>query len=307
MYGRGTKLSNGEIAPAAGGVVCRMVAACLALCVAGCIPSLSGPDRLYPISAEIGAITDQASLLPDFRAYSVMPETQRVFYRNAIIDARMYAIDLQYSEYEAALTHERQEADFATAAANIGLTSTSTLIASVQAKNILTSVAGGLTGVNAAYGDKVLLNRTIQVLENQMRGARAKIATKIIAGSKLSSRDYGLGMALSDLEEYYRAGTITGALIDVTDTVSKETTLQKDRKDSYVISYGFASDDAAKKLRAYWKPNGKLNAAHRDNLIALLVGKLHVTDPLSAVLDLPEFASVRVQLLQLAIEKGFIQ
>jgi hypothetical protein len=163
----------------------------------------------------------------------------------------MYAIDLNYFLGEADETHERQEAEFLAAAANIGLTSASVLTPAVSTKNILTGIAGGITGVNAAYGDKVLLNKTIQVLQSQMRAERARVAVKLYAGMKLPASQYGLGMALSDLEAYYRAGTITGALIDLSNSVGVDAVQAKLAKDSFVVDYGYAVDTTATSLRAF--------------------------------------------------------
>jgi hypothetical protein len=269
----------------------------------GCLPSLSEPNRLYPVSAETKAISGQIDL-PDFRYYLGLSESQKQQYRNTIIDARMYAVDLNYYAAEADETHERQEAEFAAAAANIGLTSASVLVPSVQTKNILTGIAGGITGANAAYDDKVLLSKTIRVLQNQMRAERARVAVKLFAGMKLPASGYGLGMALSDLEAYYRAGTITGALLDLTNTVSTEATQAKLEKDTFVVSYGYAVDDVAISLRAYVYPNGKQDATAYKNIQALLPAG--VTDPLSQVLRLPHIAAVRTQLRQRAIAAGYI-
>ena len=135
----------------------------------------------------------------------------------------MYAIDLAFSKYEAELTHERQDVAFAGDLANLGLTGAIPLVGAGQTKNVLGAVASGLTGVRTSYNDDIILNRTIQILQDQMEATRARISVQIIA--KLSSRStsiYTLAMALSDLEDYYKAGTLTGALLDVSSNVSQD-------------------------------------------------------------------------------------
>jgi hypothetical protein len=49
---------------------------------------------------------------------------------------------------------------------------------------------------------------------------------------KCDIASYPVGMALSDLEAYYRAGTVPAALIGLTKTVSKAETDAKANKDS---------------------------------------------------------------------------
>ncbi len=223
----------------------------------------------------------------------------------------MYAIDLGYYAYEAGLTHERQEAEFITTASNIGLTTASVLVPAVQTKDILTGIAGGITGVNAAYDDKVLLNKTIQLLQIQMRAARSQIALKIYAAMKLPATEYTLGMAMSDLEDYYRAGTMAGALIDVSNTVSGNANAANAAKNSYVVSYGFAADNTATVLQSYVYPSGMTNKpepiayANLTKLLSQLSPP--VTDPLSRVLIMSNFASARTQLLSKARSAGYIK
>lgn len=282
----------------------------LAASVAGCLPSLTEPERLYPASTETGLIRDEVGV-PDFKYFAQLTDGQRVTYRNAIIDARMYAIDLNYFTYEANLTHERQEADFATASSTIALTAASVLVGPVQTKNILTGAAGAITGANQAYDDKVLLNKTMQVLQTQMRAERNRVAIKIYRSMQLSAASYTLGMAMSDVEDYYRAGTMTGALIDVSNTVSDEANSAKAAKYSFTISHGFATDTLATSLQAYVYPNGMVNPPNRTaygNLTTILAQlSPPVQDPLSRVLIEPSFAGVRQQLQAKARAAGFIK
>jgi hypothetical protein len=291
-------------------LVHAVVVAILTAGLAGCLPSLSEPDRLYPPQAEVATIRDEISV-PNFQYFASLTDAQKVIYRNAIIDARMYVIDLYYSDYEGRLTRERQESDFAADSANIALTATSVLVGPVQTKDILTGVAGGITGINSAYGDKVLLSKTIQVLQIQMRAERNRIATKIYNAMQLSAAQYTLGMAMSDIEDYYRAGTVPGALIDVSNTVSNEAISAKAAKTVYTISSGFATDNAAMILQGYAYPNGLLNlpnTTNAKNLVNLLIAMSPpVSDPLSQVLTDPRFATVRQQLLANARSKGFIK
>jgi len=283
--------------------------------LAGCLPSLTEPERLYPANSEVALIRDEMIRdqinVPDFKYFSQLTGAQKVIYRNAIIDARMYAIDLSYFAYEANLTRERQEADFAAASSNIGLTAASVLVGPVQTKNILTGVAGSITGINQAYDDKVLLNKTMQVLQTQMRAERNRVATKLYKSMQLSATDYTLGMAMSDLEDYYRAGTVTGALIDVSNTVSDEANSAKAAKNSFTISHGFATDTLANSLQAYVYPKGMINPPDRTayaNLTKLLAQlSPPVQDPLSRILIEPGFASVRQQLLSKARAAGFVK
>jgi hypothetical protein len=274
-------------------------------CLSGCLASFSSPERLYPVNVEMAALRSQPDLIPDFKYYAnLSSDVPRVLYRNGLIEARLRAIDIQYSVYEEALTEERQASELLAGAATIALTGTSALISPVATKDILTQVAGGITGINGVFNDKVLLSKTIQVLEHQMRAERDRVSAKIYAGMRLSSIDYSLSMGLADTEDYYRAGTLAGALIDINQTVSREAAAAKASKDTFVVSYGFAADDAANLIRLYVWPGGKLNPDRQKNIQALLK-QLGNPAPLGIVLRNPEFIETRNSLRILAGKAGY--
>ncbi|RWE78123.1 hypothetical protein [Mesorhizobium sp.] len=181
--------------------------------LAGCLPSLSdGPPRLVSVAEETQALRQTVGF-PDLTNTSSA-------YRNAYVTTRMYAIDLAYSQYEASLTHERQDVSFIADVTNIGLTGTASLAGAAETKAILAGIAAGLTGAKSSYTNDILFSRTVEVLQTQMRANRAEVATRIIGNLKKPTAVYPIQFALSDLEDYYRAGTLSGAMIAVGSTVA---------------------------------------------------------------------------------------
>ena len=188
---------------------------CAAMTLGGCLPSTrEGPDRLFPIADETAAIKSAVQTADLF--------SQSAGYRNSYVLARMYAADLAYYQYEASLTHERQDVSFASDVVNIGLTSAVPLVSAKATKDVLGAAASALTGIRNAYDDDILLNRTIQILQGEMRANRAQVASTIYLRLKRSISNYPMPLALSDLEDYYRAGTISGALLAVSTNVAHE-------------------------------------------------------------------------------------
>lgn len=209
----------------------------------------------------------------------------------------MYAIDVQYFAFETALTQERQQLGFLSTVTNIGLTGTASLITPVVTKNILTAIAAGLTGTKAAFNDEILLNRTIQVLQSQMRGNRSRKASLILSRLGSPSSVYPLGLALSDLEEYYQAGTITSALLDVTGAVAQETINAKYEKEGAVVIARPASDETRRVLVGLLYPKGR-PAGMDPNLRAYLrelLGPDAVFLP-QFIVD-PQYAMVRLNMI----------
>jgi hypothetical protein len=200
--------------------------------LSGCLrpAALSEPDRLYPVAEElepVKVVYDDKGLWANY-----MASADRTAFRNEIITARMYAIDVNYTEYEVRLTREGAEFDLATALANNGLTTASTLVADPASKSILSGAASFVGFSGTAVNEKLLLKQTIQNIESGMRQARNEQAAVIYANMRCSARDYPLGMALSDVELYYRAGTFASGLIKVTENISSATADAKALKDS---------------------------------------------------------------------------
>jgi len=286
----------------------------LILSVCGCVPSLTGPTRLYPVDAETEYLKQNVGYA-NFGQYAMLPETQKIDYRNNYIGVRMYAIDVQYYDYESRLTHERQEMNFGAATAAIALNTTSTLVPVTQTKNLLTGISSGVTGANAAYNSEVLLNRTIQIVQDQMRADRAQIATRILAGLKKSSADYTLAQAMSDLEEYYQAGTLTAGLMGAQRTVAGNADAAEAAKADYVINTSFTRDDATTLLRAYIYPGGKYSKDNAARLNALLAGPdFRAKQPngkpwpsVQVILYGAPAAAARLELLVAARNKGYIK
>ena len=198
------------------GVVSSVLIA-IALC--GCA-SMRTPERLYPVEEEFTAIkTGVAEIRADFDKLNTR---QKKYARNAMITARKYAIDLQYTQYESALTNEVQLADFGAKAANLALTGTAELVRAQQTKDLLTGIGTGVLNLDSAYSEKVLRARLIENIQSSMRSARHERAAVIYANMRCSIGSYPVAMALSDLEAYYRAGTFTAGLIKLSQTVAEK-------------------------------------------------------------------------------------
>lgn len=195
--------------------------AILGALASGCVTFSDGPTRLYTVPEETQQIRDYLQRV-DFVQYGSLDEIARRRFRNDLIGTRMYAIDIQYTPYEAALTKERQSVGFGAAATTIALTTAAGLVGPVATKNVLTGLAGFVTGARAAYDSDILLSHSVQWIQAQMEAKRAEISSRILRGMRLSTIDYPLAAALSDLEAYYRAGTFTGGLLSTNEVIASD-------------------------------------------------------------------------------------
>lgn len=218
----------------------------LALLASGCSSISPGPKRLYSLEEESQGIRDGLSGF-SLAQFSRLDEPSRVKYRNDWIAARMYAIDINYTAYEAGLTTERQNAGFGASAATLGLTTASGLATSTMSKDILTGVAGAVTGARAAYENDILLAHSVQWIQSQMRSQRSLVGERILRGMRLSTEAYPLAAALVDLEDYYRAGTLTGGILATSQTVAVDAQLSEQLK-SERVELAFSATAAGRGL-----------------------------------------------------------
>ncbi|MER9456245.1 hypothetical protein [Mesorhizobium sp. M0478] len=253
--------------------------------IAGCTPFLQGPERLYAVSAETAEIKNQVGQ-PDFNFYKTNSLEGRRSYRNNYVTARMYAIDLAYTDYETSLTTGRQGSAFLATATSIALNTTSTLVSPVGTKDVLSGIAGGLTGAKSAYNDEVLLKSTVQLLQTQMRTNRAIVSSRILRRLGDDDASYPLPLALSDLEEYYRAGTLTGAMLKAQAVVSADEQAAQVAKQS-VISYNLSTSPGQVALANALTVGGQVDRA----LLARLAAKSNGVT-IDRLLSDPQYAAL---------------
>jgi hypothetical protein len=141
--------------------------------------------------------------------------------RNKFIAARMYATDIRFSQFEEKLFRQTRESEFAATLATLGLTSAAAF-SSGGASQVLSGVAAFIIGGREAFQKEVLAERTVIAIHTAMRARRAQVRLRLREGLRQSVEQYPVAAALADLNDYYDAGTILGALIGITETVGAE-------------------------------------------------------------------------------------
>jgi len=277
----------------------RAASLVLAFLVSGCVTIEGAPTRLYTAGEELEIAR---ALLPTIKDKydQAATEADRVFYRNEYIAWRMYVIDVEYSEYEVALTRERQEVGFGTQVAQQGLNTAGAVVASAQTTRILSGLAGAVGATRGFYDSEIVVAKTIQIAQGHMRAQRDTIAKNILAQRLASATIYPLSAALTDLEDYYRAGTLTSGLIEAVGVAGQAAQDAKEEKVTVLPRGVFAPDETTARIRAYYQPNGVVIAARRSLLNACLA-KLGQT-PARIQLYLADQASrpIRLNVIQCA-------
>ena len=86
-----------------------------------------------------------------------------------------------------------------------------------------------------------------------MRANRTSVLARIRTGLQQGIAEYPLGAALTDVEDYYFAGTVLGALIGITEAVGVQAA-EANRRLS--VATGFSQSAAARALRLFFNEPG---------------------------------------------------
>jgi hypothetical protein len=184
----------------------------LTVVLAACQASLQAyPER--PFDNTVVKTIDSVQVAQEF--YRLPTEDQRREYRNGLIAVRIAAIDIAYRLFEEQLFHEGTIRNIATDWALLGLAGAGATVGSSGTQEILAAISGGLVGARGAFDKNALFDRALPSLIAKMEASRQSVQERLLNGMQLDTNAYGIIPALSDLETYYSAGTLPGAILNV--------------------------------------------------------------------------------------------
>ncbi|HUG26176.1 hypothetical protein [Piscinibacter sp.] len=163
---------------------------------------------------------DLVQLKPQLEANAITAclDAPSLLCRNRIIGARMYATDIRFSQFEETLFRETRKAGFGATVSTLGLT-TAAAASSGGTAQVLSGLTAFIIGGREAFQKEVLAERTVIAIHSAMRTKRAQVALRLRTGLNEPLSRYPLEAALTDLDQYYNAGSVLGAMIDITETM----------------------------------------------------------------------------------------
>jgi len=132
--------------------------------------------------------------------------------RNRLLDDLTYLIDRNYYAFESDFYVGGATFDTITDLAILSLGAIGALIEPASVKSILAAVSAGLAGARVSIQKNFFQEQTFQALIAKMRAGRLRVLARLRGGQTRLLAEYGISRGLADLEDYYNAGTIAGAL-----------------------------------------------------------------------------------------------
>lgn len=187
----------------------------------GCYAALkASPERSIDKTKEIEAL--KAYLGPEVVTKYSAPDAARRqgltrrAWRDEVIHARLRVMDLHFNSFQQALFQEGVGLGIATDWATLALGSLGAVYE--NASQVLSLASTGITGAKAAFDRHAFFEKTMPTIVSTMIANRREVLVRIRTGLTKEVSEYPLSLALADLEAYYIAGTIPGALIEINET-----------------------------------------------------------------------------------------
>jgi hypothetical protein len=237
----------------------------IGLLVAGCASIEGYPNRLEYSQQYVAEVGPYASPEAVLRYNATTDLTTATLLRNNTVTARIFSIDANFHQFVRELTTQQNLSAVGVDWAAIGLASAGAVVGSSQTKSILAAISAGLLGAKASVDKDIFYNKTIPALITLMEAQRKVVLAQIYVGLKKGASEYTLYQALADLDSYYNAGTINGALVGLT-TVAGVSSQDGSIQIAAVLSSNFSFDDSSQILRKFWKPDGTINLENQTKL-----------------------------------------
>ncbi len=226
------------------------------IAASGC-SSLSGiPERSVNIKAELTALKPYfvPSVITTYNGKATSAEKQS--YRNEVLSARVRAIDLNYNEFIKNISAENKKLNIGTDSTVLVLSAAGALSTVTSTQAIIAATSATAVGVKSSIDKNSYYDSTLNALVSQMQATRQKELVTIYTGMELSINTYPLMRALIDIEKYFQAGTVLGAVNEINKQAG-ELKAEADEEIATILKSSYKKDKSGDLIRSFWKPNGK--------------------------------------------------
>lgn len=215
----------------------------LALTACSTFKEGGAPEPAFDINADLEKLAREFESATNISNFYSTPAAERKDTRNRFISGRLVQIDLRYLMFIRSMTADKQQLDSATDIASMTINLAGTLVTGAQAKTNLAALATGISGAKTTLDKHFYYEKSIEALIATMNAKRKEVLVNILAGLSASLEQYPFERALSDLHQYYLAGTLNGALHFINaQAAQKEASSDKALAVLYQLSVPTAAD-----------------------------------------------------------------
>ena len=213
--------------------------------------NVAGPPPAFDVNKDIAEFTTHYSSATSIASYYQQPETKAR--RDEFVIGRLTLYNLQYIKYIQSFALDRAQAESVFDITNLTLGVANTLVGGEADHAAITAATSLLSGSRLAIEKNFYNERTVPALVTQMNASRQAALVPILRGLKQDPSAYPLSQALVDLQGYYEAGTIQGALLEVQQQAGVKKAAA-DRQIEQLRSVRFVEDASSRRIRAWLWP-----------------------------------------------------
>lgn len=186
----------------------------------GCASITGYPSRSTNTTNDLAALAiyNDSKVIENYNAKGASERNGKTQheYRNEVVNGRLAAIDIQYNLYQQCLYEEGIGTNILADWVVLGLGGATTVVGGAVTKAALGAAITGVTGAKVSIDKNAYFDKTLPALVAKMQSARKEVLVRVRTGLNKDVSVYPLTQALVDLEDYYNAGTIPGAIAGVT-------------------------------------------------------------------------------------------
>jgi len=188
----------------------------------GCMSTM-GPKMPAELAAPSTSAYSTSNFKADVKKYhdamDAKDYTAALALRNEIAYHVMADIEANYGRFEMNLTTQRAGFETGSDAIQLGITAATTVIGAGDVKDILGASLSAFEGTRLSYDKNFFREKTTESIIAEMRAARKTKQAELI--KSLANRkvvDYPWDAVWIDLIDFYYAGTVPSALVEIANT-----------------------------------------------------------------------------------------
>jgi hypothetical protein len=157
--------------------------------------------------------------------------------RNEIAYRVMGDIEMNYSKFEMSLTTQRAGFETGSDAVQLGMSAAATLVGATDVKNILTASLTAFQGTRTSFDKNFFQQKTTESIISQMRASRKTKQAQLITNlAKLDVAHYPWDAVWIDLVDFYYAGTVPSALVEISGTAGAKAVVASDKLNAAIAA-----------------------------------------------------------------------
>lgn len=154
------------------------------------------------------------------RYYAAPTPAAQQHVRNQFIEIRVGLIDRRFSGFRDQIYTQRVGSAVGVEVATLVLNALGAAMPQESVKTATSGLSAGLIGTKSSIDKNVYFDRTLPALLAQMDSARSQVRERLLAGMTVDVVRYPLMQAAADLDAYFQAGTVSGAISAITTQAS---------------------------------------------------------------------------------------